>query len=307
MVNENSIPLVSLKEMLFALGDDWHSSEYFISADEVLPEDPQCLSFRPDFYGLFLCVEGWLDIKINNQLVHVEPYCIFTAGPDSIFQRSVQSPDCKGQVVFFTKDFLLQNIVNTHQLETFRVFTRNDISCIRLKKKDTEPLLQLYDILKNKREIVNVHYYNEIIRSLFMAYLYEAAIIYQKGKPITQPRYSRDAELNFKFQELLAQHDKMQHNLKFYADSLFITPKYLIHAIKNASGRSPGKLIDEAILAEAKLLLINTSRSIASIADELHFSDTASFSKFFKKHTGSNPLYYRRQRTLVLHEDSLVT
>jgi len=295
MANENAIPLVSLKEMLFTLGDDWHSSEYFISADEILPRDPLCLSFRPDFYGLFLCVEGWLDIKINNQLMHVEPYCIFTAGPDSIFQRSEQSPDCKGRVLFFTKDFLLKNIINAYQLKTFRFFTRNDNACIQLNKKDTKPLLQLYDILKNKRDIINVQYHNEIIRSLFFAYLYEAAIIYQKGKPITQQKFSRDAELNFKFQELLAQHDKLQHNLKFYADSLFITPKYLIHVIKNASGKSPGKLIDEAIMAEAKLLLINTSQSIASIADELHFSDPASFSKFFKKHTGCNPLSYRRE------------
>lgn len=279
--------------MLFALGDYWHSTEYFISGDEILPQDAQHLSFRPDFYGLFLCVEGWLDIKINNQLIHVNPYCIFTACPDSIFQRSQQSPDCKGQVLFFTKDFLLQNIINSHQLNSFRFFIRNDNACIQLSKKDTEPLLKLYDILKNKRDTINLQYHNEIIRSLFFAYVYEAAIIYQKVKPVSQPKFSRDAELNFKFQELLAQHDKLQHNLKFYADSLFITPKYLIHAIKNASGKSPGKLIDEAIMAEAKLLLKHTCQSIASIADELHFSDPASFSKFFKKHTGFNPLSYR--------------
>ena len=91
------------------------------------------------------------------------------------------------------------------------------------------------------------------------------------------------------------QHDKVQHNLKFYADTLFITPKYLIHAIKNASGKSPGKLIDEAIVEEAKLLLKETNLSIASVAEELHFSDQASFSKFFKKHTGLSPLSYRRE------------
>ena len=118
--------------------------------------------------------------------------------------------------------------------------------------------------------------------------------IKKAGQSLNQ-NLARDAELNFKFQELLAQHDKMQHTLKFYADSLFITPKYLIHAIKNASGKSPGKLIDEAIVAEAKLLLKNTSLSIATVAEELHFSDQASFSKFFKKHTGFSPLSYRRE------------
>ena len=116
----------------------------------------------------------------------------------------------------------------------------------------------------------------------------------KRGGQLVQPKFTREAELNFKFQELLVQHDKVQHNLKFYADTLFITPKYLIHAIKNASGKSPGKLIDEAIVEEAKLLLKDTSLSIATVAEELHFSDQASFSKFFKKHTGITPLSYRR-------------
>ena len=295
MTKENAIPVESINAMLTKLGYEWHSSDYYISSpDEYLRKDPIGLPFRPDFYGLFLCVEGWMDIKINDKLIHVEPYCIFAVSPDNIFQRSEESPDCKGQVLFFTKEFLLKNIVNFHQLESFRIFTKNEDTCIQLNKEDTEPLLQLYDILKNKRDNVNLPYHHEIIRSLFFAYLFEASKIYEKGRIIAQPKFTREAELNYKFQELLAQHDKVQHTLKFYADTLFITPKYLIHAIKNASGKSPGKLIDEAIVDEAKLLLKDTSLSIASVAEELHFSDQASFSKFFKKHTGFTPLSYRK-------------
>ena len=294
MATEKAIPFQSIEGMFNLLGEDWHSSEYYISPDRPVPRDPLNLIFRPAFYGLFLCVEGWMDVKINHKLIHVEPYYIFALSPDSIIQRSEESPDCKGRVLFFTKDFLLKNIVNFHQLESFSLFTKNEDTCIRLKKEDAEPLLQLYDILKNKRDNVTLPYHHEIIRSLIFAYLFEASKIYEKGRIIDQPKLTREVELNYKFQELLAQHDKVQHTLKFYADTLFITPKYLIYAIKNASGKSPGKLIDEAILAEAKLLLKATSQSIASVAEELHFSDQASFSKFFKKHTGLTPLSYRR-------------
>ena len=93
----------------------------------------------------------------------------------------------------------------------------------------------------------------------------------------------------------MTQHDKVQHNLKFYADSLYITPKYLIHVVKNVSGKTPGELIQEALIAHAKLLLKNLNNSVSSVADELHFSDQASFSKFFKKHTGMSPLSYRQR------------
>lgn len=294
METEKAIPFESIEGMFHRLGEDWHTSEYYISPDQPMPKDPLGLPFRVDFYGLFLCVEGWMDIIISGKLLHVVPFCIFALNPDSIIQRSNESPDCKGRALFFTKDFLLKNIINYNQLASFQLFTKNEDASIQLNKEDTEPLLQLYDILKNKRDNVNLPYHHEIIRSLFFAYLYEASKIYEKGRTITQPKLTREAELNYKFQELLTQQDNVQHSLKFYADTLFITPKYLIRAIKNASGKSPGKLIDEAILEEAKLLLKSTSESIANVAEELHFADQASFSKFFKKHTGFTPVAYRR-------------
>jgi hypothetical protein len=180
METEKAIPLESINTMLTKLGYDWHSSEYYISSpDEYLHKDPIGLLFRPDFYGIFLCVEGWMDIKINDKLIHVTPYCIFALSPDSIFQRSEESLDCKGRVLFFTKDFLLKSIFTSHQLKSFLFFTKNNDTCIQLNKEDAEPLLQLYDILKNKRTKI-LPYHHEIIRSLFFAYLYETSMIYEK-------------------------------------------------------------------------------------------------------------------------------
>jgi len=225
----------------------------------------------------------------------ISPYCFFTAGPHNIIQRVEQSPDCKTRQIFFTKDFLLKNIIDIHQLDSFNFFSSITEAIVQFEKKDAEILLQLYAILKNKRGNINSPIHLAIIRSLFFTFLYEAAAVSEKNSTITQPKFTRDEELNLKFKQLLARHDKVQHNLKFYADSLFITPKYLIYAVKNASGKTPGKLIDEALLAEAKLLLKDLRYSIAAVADELHFGDQASFSKFFKKHTGLSPQSYRRE------------
>src|SRR5260221_274115 len=293
MANREAIPLESIEQRLVAMGYDWHSSEYFITPDEVFPADMSEKPYRPNFYGLCLCIEGWLDIKINDELLTVSPYCFFAVSPNNTIQKGEQSPDCKGRFLLFTKDFLLKNLIDVHQLEIFLFFAKNTKAYIQLEKKDAELLLQLYDILKNIRNNIDSPHHLEIIRSLFFTFLYQAAAIYQKDDTSTRPKFTRDAELNLKFENLLAKHDKSEHHLKFYADSLFITPKYLIHAIKNASGKTPGKLIDEAIVAEAKLLLKDLHRTIASVAEELHFSDQASFSKFFKKHTGFTPASFR--------------
>lgn len=295
MAKSKTIPLLSIQGMIADLGIEWHSADYFISPDEIIHKDHRHILFRPDFYGLFICTNGWMNININHQPFQIKPYCILAISPNNIFQREDQSDECKGRAVYFTKDFLLKNIIDVHQLETFNFFSGRTEVLLQLKKKDAEPLLQLYKLLLPQRENISLPFHHEIIRSLFFTFIYEAATFFEKNKTIAQQKLTRYEELNFKFKQLLAQHDKVQHNLKFYADSLFITPKYLISAIKNACGKTPGELIDEALIADAKLLLKSMNHTVGSVAEELHFSDQASFSKFFKKHTGMSPQTYKRE------------
>jgi AraC-like DNA-binding protein len=233
-----------------------------------------------------------VEFYVNDNFIKIRPNCLFAAGPQFTIQKIKQSPDCKLRYLFFKKEFLLNSIITIYELESFLFFSANSKPYIQLEKKETEPLLQLYDILKNKRDINNSQYHIEIIRSLFYTFLYEAAAIYRRNN-LEQPKFTRDADINLKFQQMLAKTDNKKHKLKFYADSLFITPKYLIHAIKKSSGKTPGKLIDEAIVAEAKMLLKDRDYTIATVSERLQFSDQASFSKFFKKNTGITPASYR--------------
>ncbi len=292
MANKKTIPLESIEQRLAEFGYDWHASDYFISPDEIDNPERGFSLYRPNFYILGLCAKGWIEFEVDGKHLTIRPNCFFAAGPHMTIQKVDQSPVCILRYLFFTKDFLLNNITNFYELESFLFFSANTEPYIQLEKKDAEPLLQLYDILKTKRDRVNTPHHLEIIRSLFYTFLYEAAAIYQKKK-VAQPKFTRDAELNSKFQKLLLQTDRKKHSLKFYADSLFITPKYLIHAIKKSSGKTPGKLIDEAIVAEAKLLLRDPEHTVATVSEQLQFSDQASFSKFFKKNTGITPLSFR--------------
>jgi AraC family transcriptional activator of pobA len=292
MANKKTIPLESINQRLVKMGQDWQASDYFISPDETDNANRETSPYRPNFYILGLCVQGWVEFYVDDKLIKIRPNYFFAAGPQRTIQKANQSPDCKLRYLFFTRDFLLNNMINAYELESFLFFSANVKPYIQLGKKETEPLLQLYDILKNKRNKNNSSHHIEIIRSLFYTFLYEAAAIYQKNN-IEQPKFTRDVDLNIKFQQMLAKSDTKKHNLKFYADSLFITPKYLIHAIKKSSGKTPGKLIDEAIIAEAKLLLRDRDQTIAAVSEQLQFSDQTSFSKFFKKNTGITPASYR--------------
>ncbi len=290
--HKKMFPLASIQQTLTKSRENWYASDYYIAPNEPLSAGSFLL--RPDYYTLFICIEGSLKGKVNQNTIELTPYCLIATAPETEIELTEVSPGCKGRYLFFTRDFLLQNNISPSLLDAFHYLSEQVGFCIHMDAKEAAILLQLYDILLEKREEDNSAYHIEIIRTLFFTFLYEAAAIYKKNVGDVPYQISRYKELHHKFSELLVAHDKVEHHLKFYADALFITPKYLIHAVKNACGKTPGVLIDEAIIAEARLLLHDTRLSIADIAAELRFSEQAAFSKFFKKHTGSSPSAFRK-------------
>jgi AraC family transcriptional regulator, transcriptional activator of pobA len=287
-----SIASLTLKDMLDDLQYNWNHTEYYIAPDEIIAAPRFMMPFRPSFYAVLLCVQGWLEIKVNSETVRIPQYGFFAGGTNMIFQRVAQSEDCKMKAVFFTKEFLLNNY---HPFESFHFFSTHFKDCIQLTQQETTPLVNLYDVLRDRRNSDNSVYHTELIRNLISAYVYETAIIYrQKGLEMTE-HLTKDTNISVKFHNLVTQNCTKEHRLQFYADQLFVTPKYLIQLIKKVTGKTPGELIDEELVIIAKIQLKDPSLSIRMIADNLGFADQPSFSKFFKKHTGASPLLFRKE------------
>lgn len=95
------------------------------------------------------------------------------------------------------------------------------------------------------------------------------------------------------FMTLLMNNFKEEHNVSFYAKSMNITPQYLTKIIKSQTGKTVNAFIFELIYSEARNLLGSTDLSIQQITCKLNFADQASFSKFFKRHSGISPQIFR--------------
>ena len=89
-------------------------------------------------------------------------------------------------------------------------------------------------------------------------------------------------------------HVAAEHNIEFYADRLFLSPRYMSTVVKKVSGRSAKEWIDDALVARIKVALRYTDRQAAQISDDFGFPNTSFFSKFFKRLTGLTPLQYRQ-------------
>ncbi|MER0243898.1 AraC family transcriptional regulator [Streptomyces sp. HSW2009] len=80
-----------------------------------------------------------------------------------------------------------------------------------------------------------------------------------------------------------------------YATRIGVSVGYLTEAVKRTTGRTPGQMIREAEIREAKRLLAATGMTVSQVAREVGFSDPAYFCRFFRRETGVSPGDFRRQ------------
>ena len=83
--------------------------------------------------------------------------------------------------------------------------------------------------------------------------------------------------------------------VKFMADQLNISPKYLSDLLKQETGKTALELIHLYVVSEAKNLLVEGNRSISEIAYELGFENPPYFSRVFKKEVGMSPTEFQSQ------------
>jgi AraC-like DNA-binding protein len=100
--------------------------------------------------------------------------------------------------------------------------------------------------------------------------------------------------LSKRFLELVKENFRTERQLKFYADHLFITPRYLSRIVKDCTGSSAADWIERYVVLEARALLKSTNMTIQQVSDELNFPSQTFFGKYFKRRVGMSPKQYRR-------------
>lgn len=120
---------------------------------------------------------------------------------------------------------------------------------------------------------------------LFMA-LAEALV---RSLPAPLKDDSADEERLVAFRRLIEIHLREHHAVAWYAQQLNITTKTLTRICRRKLDCTPTELIHQRLLLEARRLLGFTNASIVQVADQLGFSDSSYFSRFYRRMTGHRP------------------
>jgi YesN/AraC family two-component response regulator len=242
--------------------------------------------------AILLCLEGSIAVQVNLKKYLLSKNDIVINLPGQIGEFNGMSRDAQFAIIAFSNDFYYP-VIRITTLTTQQDFLYNKPYC-HFSDKDMEESLAIYKFIKNKIT-ENDGYCNE---ESIKAYLHALTFnIYYKHLSEENNnriyRISRQREIFDRFMEAVKKHYTRERSIKFYADLLCITPKYLSQVVYKINGRYAGEYIHDHIILEAKVLIRSRSYSIQQISEMLHFTSPSFFGRYFKKATGYTPLQYQ--------------
>ena len=262
-----------------------------LNSQDVFLNDP----VRVNALQVLLVLEGSIDLSINYVLFQASTNTVVTIMPTHITKVMKYSPNFKGRLMAVSRAFLEQSMMPNHSSSMIQYMKIRKNPTILLQESEIKTLDECMLRLRQTILQTSHHLQRLLIQNTLMGFFIEMGNIFSERKEYnTPPSLTRKEELFESFLRILYMYCKEQHVVSFYAEQLYITPQYLSLILKELTGRSANKWIDEALMQEAKILLKAPQATVQQVADALHFSDQSTFGKFFKKHAGMSPMEYRK-------------
>ena len=247
-----------------------------------------------DGIGITVVKQGSGKLRIACRDYNIEPCTLIVIIPDLIIEPIEKSDDLQIDTMYFSYDFISEIQLSTH----FDIVEKILVSpCLKITSTEFSTLLSYYEFIAQQYSRTMKHK-ETIIKSLVFAFLGEILSLYFSLHINISNNVHTDNTVN-SFISLLLKHYNRERKVAFYAEKLCITPKYLMTLIKQKTGKPISVWIDSALIALAKRELKSTDKSIMTIADELNFSSSSQFCRYFKQHTGSTPNSYRNSEIII--------
>ena len=262
--------------------------------DLILPSRKPVAYSRRDFFKISL-VTGHSKIHYADQSIEVDGSVLVFTNPMIPYFWERISEQHTGYVCIFTEAFFnrLGNI------KDYLVFQSASNGVMILKEDEVNSFNSLFLTMLNELN-GEYNYKYDFIKTLLLQVVHGA----QKMQPATSNTITGSTSserITGLFAELLERQFPIEMNTQVvrlstpsdFAGQLNIHVNHLNKALKDTTGQSTSRLIQERMLQEARILLKGTTWSVNEIAWCLGFEEPNHFSTYFKTHTGLTPKNFR--------------
>lgn len=249
--------------------------------------------------SLVLLLEGSLSLELNAERYDLGPKSFFAFSSSSVIKIINADWDTiDAYMLCLSIEFLQDMNINLNTIDFSMMHQKPNPVIDNLNPIELKTLTGYMELLSQSTTQSESIYTKNAARTLIQALMYQLMQVkwdhrdHQTGH--TEACASRRANYVTDFMRLVQIHHFHERSLTFYADRLFISPKYLSRIIKEATGRSAADWIDQFVLLEAKNMLRFSNKNIQQVAYALNFTTQSSFGKFFKHLAGMSPSDYQK-------------
>lgn len=247
-----------------------------------------------------ICVlvrHGEVKLQVNTEETVLRAPTAMSLPHASVVQFIGCSQDIDVYLLSYTPSFLHEVNISFSSISGEAIMGRDDRT-LPLSSEEADYILRYFDLIYTVMDnYLNLPMARHTVSSLTSALFYQMVdALYARVEIPTSGSKTPQRQLTYvhDFIKLVHMHFGKERTVSFYADKLFISPKYLSLLVKEATGRSAAQWIDHHVIIEAKNLLRYSGKNIQQVAYALNFSNQSSFGKYFKHLTGMSPTEYQK-------------
>lgn len=240
-----------------------------------------------------LCEAGSFDFTFNGKTFSLKAQECMIITVQKLLEHQMPSADLKVRCIYISPEFIevctpknnygikgsLQLFSNPIMPLSGGLFVRmkRDFDYMEYRLAETDHLFQ-EDVMIGSTQVLFLDFYDV------------HAKLYDKEEYVSE----QNASLISRFMALLEEGSYIKNrDVAYYADKLFVTPKYLSEVCKGVSGHPANYWITRFTVIHIRRLLKTRDMTFTEIAELFDFSSLAYFSRFVQKHLGMPPSYFR--------------
>lgn len=265
-------------------------------------EVPICLEGMGfDMFVHVLMLEGEMKLGWGGRLYSLTKGCIANLIENSLLEVQDMSRDARAYALLFTAPFISSLLKNTPPFPPSYMMKIKVWPVFALPSETVQLFLKRIDSIVEIFKDNTHHFQTEMLKCALWIFMMDMANehIRQENENKELAETGRKNILFKQFIRLLQTYIREEHTVGWYASQLCVTPQYLNRVAKSTSQKTAYYHICATLLGAIIEQLENTVDPVSRIAEDFHFPDLATMTKFFKRQTGKTPTEYRKEATLL--------
>jgi len=257
--------------------------------------------------AIYLCQKGRVNIQLDGHEYKLSERSLIVYFPYSTLEVKYRSADMEGLLLRIDIEGVQPMINKTTDIDSILDIRQNPqrnlteeqyqlmlsyISLLRFHQQQAKVLAD-----KQERRLWQLN--NLQAENIKETLILQVIVCFNQGDNHLKSAIDRRDLIAKAFLNELNTHFRTEHEVTYYAEKQNLSVRYFSNVIKQLSGNTPSQWIANALLTDAKSLLLNSDQSIKEISETLHFPTQSYFGKWFKNHTGMSPLEYKRYENLA--------